>query len=210
MVGRIMEKVNMQDNKQKQIWDDLARKNTKYYINTDLGQRITEEQFRDSGAYDYKRLIWDDPLIEFGGTFLEIGCGNGRMTEFIAKQFIVIPIDISSVMITQAKKRLPDIPFYETDGYTIPVKDNVVDIAFSYIVFQHFKTQEMVESNFNEVYRVLKPGGIFKVLVRTDNVDLEKWWGGVTSDETYPVSIGFKLLKKEQVEDYGLWLWLQK
>jgi len=105
---------------------------------------------------------------------------------------------------------IKNIQFITTDGSTIPVKDNSIDAAFSYLVFQHIKTKDMIESNFKEVYRVLRHKGVFKVRVRTDKVDLGKWWGGVACDEKYPLSVGFELLKREEVADYGLWLWLIK
>jgi ubiquinone/menaquinone biosynthesis C-methylase UbiE len=213
MVGRTIKRRNMQDNKQKQIWEDLARKNAEYYINSDYGTHITDQQFRESGREDYLNYIYDDELFPKGGHLLEIGCGNGRMTEFMSINYDkVTGTDISKEMIKIGKERLEEltnVSLIETDGFTIPLIQSF-DVAFSYIVFQHFKTVEMVNKNFDEVYRVLKPGGIFKVRVRTDDVDLNKWWGGVTSNEEYPLSIGFKLLKKEQVSDYGLWLWLQK
>jgi len=203
---------------QKQLWDDLAKKNSKYYINSDYGKGITEGEFRESGRQDYIKYILKDDLVSFNGTFLEIGCGTGRMTEFISGIYRkVIGIDISGEMIKQAKERinpLINIEFKETDGSTIPLKDNTVDIAFSYLVFQHFKERSMVEKNFEEVYRVLKPGGIFKVRIRSDKVDLDRWWGGVEYTEQsigqLIKKIGYKLLKTEPVGDYGFWIWLKK
>jgi len=199
---------------QKQLWEELAKTNTKYYINSDYGKNIDDFQFEFSGWKDYVKLIRDDDLFPKKRVVLEVGCGNGRMTEFIALNAEkVVAIDISATMITEGKKRLKranNIEWIETDGYTIPIPDQSVDNAFSYIVFQHFKTKEMINKNFDEVYRILKPNGIFKVLVRIDHVNLNTWWGGVISNEEYPVSIGFKLLKKEQIRNYGLWLWLQK
>lgn len=208
-------------NEQKELWEKLAKKNSKYYINSDHGKGISEEEFRKSGKEDYFKYIDSDPMIPDKGHLLEIGCGTGRMTEFM-KDYIVTGIDISGEMIKQAKRRLRKlsrISFMETDGYTIPLPSNHFDIVFSYIVFQHFKTQEMVESNFREVYRVLEPGGIFKVRVRTDKIDsMNPWWAGVNFEEREGYSeaaemasrIGFEILKTKKVRHYGLWLWLQK
>lgn len=203
---------------QKQLWNNLAKKNAKYYINSDYGKGITEGEFRESGRQDYIKYILKDDLVSFNGTFLEIGCGTGRMTEFISGIYRkVIGIDISGEMIRIAKGRLnhlSNIEWRETSGETIPLKDNTVDIAFSYLVFQHFKERSMVEKNFEEVYRVLKPGGIFKVRIRSDKVDLDRWWGGVEYTEQsigqLIKKIGFELLKTEPVGDYGFWIWLKK
>jgi len=196
---------------QKQLWDKLAKENSRYYINSDLGRDITEEEFVESGENDYQEYIQFDPLIKPGGIFLEIGCGTGRMTEFIAKDFRVVATDISGEMIKRAQQRLPGIDFMETDGETIPLPDNSIDVAFSYLVFQHFKTKEMLVNNFKEVYRILKRGGLFKVRVRTDKIkNMESWWSGIDCDESIAEDTGFFLLQKERVGDYGLWLWLEK
>ena len=198
-------------NNQKQLWDRLAKENSRYYINSDLGRDITEEEFIESGENDYQEYIQFDPLIKQGGIFLEIGCGTGRMTEFIAKDFRVIATDISGEMIRQAQQRVSGVDFMETDGDIIPLPDNSVDIVFSYLVFQHFKTKEMLVNNFKEVYRVLKRGGIFKVRVRTDKIDtMDSWWSGIDCDEGIAKDTGFFLLQKERVGNYGLWLWLEK
>lgn len=200
--------------KQKKLWEKLAKENSKYYVASFTGKAITEKQFITSGREDYKKYILFDDDIKTDGICLEIGCGIGRMTGLMAGIFReVIGIDISGEMIRQGKTRLKNfknIKLVETDGERIPLPDNSIKFAFSYLVFQHFKTKEMIENNFKEVYRVLKPDGLFKVLLRSDKVDVNTWWGGVDCDESIPLNLGFNLLKKEKVKNYGLWLWLTK
>jgi len=199
----------------KKLWDKLAKKNSKYFINSDYGQDISDYQFRDSGLLDTREFIEYDDLIPKNSMILEIGCGTGRMSQFIAPLFDdFVGIDISGEMIKQALNRLPKLKFVETDGSIIPFLDREFDVIFSYIVFQHMRTKEMVESNFKEVFRVLKPGGIFKVRIRTDEVRQDKWWSGVAYTEQsiglLIKKMGYEILKTEAVEDYGLWLWLKK
>ena len=109
---------------------------------------------------------------------------------------------------------LVNVELLETDGDSLPLPDDFVDIAFSYLVFQHMKDREMVENNFKEIYRVLRPKGVFKVLIRSDKVDVNKWWGGVDYTEQtigkLIKEIGFDLLKIEKRDEFGFWLWLQK
>lgn len=211
-------------NEQKKLWDKLAKENSKYYINSDHGKGINEKQFEHSGLVDSRKYIYNDEFIKPGDdkVFLEIGCGSGRILNFLPAFFSrIIGIDISGEMIKQARERLKwinnleMIDLIETDGYLIPLEDNYVNVAFSYLVFQHMKTKEMVESNFKEVYRVLKPGGIFKVRIRTDEVkSMDKWWAGIAYTEQsiglLIKEVGFEVLKTEKVENYGLWLWLKK
>jgi ubiquinone/menaquinone biosynthesis C-methylase UbiE len=206
---------------QKGLWERLANENPFYYINSDFGKKITEKEFWESGEKDYKRYVSDDILIRklfpnFSEVvILDVGCGIGRLTKFMAKDFcLVLGVDISSKMIELANENLQDysnVELFETNGNTYPLEDKSVDFVFSYLVFQHIKEERMLFSNFREAYRVLKEGGILKVRVRIDKQSsLDSWWSGIATDESFAVNLGFKLLKKEEVKDYGLWLWLQK
>ena len=206
-------------NSQKQLWDKLSKENSRYYIYSDCGKSISEEQFKKSGEADYNRLIKNDDLINTFDSILDIGCGTGRLTASMGYYFDrVVGIDISGEMIKLAKERLYDfnnIELIETNGYTIPLPDKSISIAFSYLVFQHMKTEGMVESNFSEAYRVLKSGGLFKVRLRTDKVErMDKWWAGVsyTPKQAFNLAefFNFEVIKSEAVKDYGLWLWLRK
>ena len=201
-------------NYQRRLWNFLAKRNSRYFIYSDKGNKITEETFKKSGFKDTMKLIIEDELINKSGVLLEIGCGTGRMTEYMAGNFYeVIGTDISIEMIKQGRERMKDLNnvlLIETDGSTLPIEDNLIDTAFSYLVFQHFRTRKMIKDNFAEVYRVLKPGGIFKVLVRTDKVVIHKWWSGVDCDEKIAIKAGFTLLQKDYTKENGLWLWLQK
>jgi len=212
-------------NKQKDLWDQLAKENPMYYINSDKGKRITKDQFRDSGANDYMEYIFTDDLImdipRLSAdlvTIVDLGCGIGRMTEFMVDDFDkVVGIDVSHEMIMMARERLKgvnNVLLIETDGEILPLENRSIDIVFSYLVFQHIKERKIVKSNFKEVYRVLKPGGLFKVRIRSDKVSLDKWWGGVEYTEQsigqLVKKVGFNLLKTEPVGNYGFWLWLRK
>jgi ubiquinone/menaquinone biosynthesis C-methylase UbiE len=207
-------------NKQKELWEKLARENPKYYINSDKGRGITDQEFRESGKDTYKKYLSDDKIIiGKSKSILDLGCGTGRLTEFMAHDFKkVVGIDISATMIVEGKERLKEfknIELLETDGSTIPLPDESIDSVFSYLVFQHIKTREMVESNFKEIYRILKPEGVFKVLLRSDKQkDMNRWWSGVEYNEEsigdLYRKIGFRLLKIEHQDKYAFWMWLIK
>jgi len=208
----------------KKLWNKLAKENALYYINSDKGKGITEKEFWESGRDSFFKLIVNDDMIKarfkpYENTAVDLGCGIGRITLFMATYFDkVTGLDISKEMIKRAKKKtrgiVDRIDYIETDGETIPMDDNSTDFVFSYLVFQHIKDRKMVEKNFKEVYRVLKPKGLFKVLIRSDKVDINKWWGGVEYTEQsigkLIKKVGFNLLKTEPVKDYAFWLWLEK
>ena len=129
----------------------------------------------------------------------------------------VIGIDISHEMIKQGHDRLYNvekISLMETDGKSIPLPSESVDVVFSYIVFQHIKDREMVEESFKEVARILRENGIFKVLLRLDELKtLDNWWSGVHYNIGLSRELckrtGFKIIKRHKVKHYATWLWLK-
>lgn len=206
-------------NKQKILWERLAKENSRYYINSDFGRAISEKKFKRSGENAYRRLVAEDELLKSRESILDFGCGTGRLTEFMAKDFKkVIGVDISGTMIIQGRQRLKNlknVELLEIDGQHIPLPGDSIDIVLSYLVFQHIKTREMVEGAFAEIYRVLVPGGIFKVLLRSDKQkDMKRWWSGVEYNEESIRKVyqntGFTPLKVEHLDKNAFWLWLKK
>jgi len=210
---------------EKKLWDELARKNYKYYIYADAGKNITDEQFDRSGEEDYKTLILDDEIIssrfpdKSNIAILEIGCGVGRLLRPMSRDFgDIIGVDISQEMVSHAIERLSNsknITIVVTEGKFLPCIDNSVDFVFSYIVFQHMKSYDMVEENFKETYRILKPGGLFKVLLGTKKYDnLNSWWSGVYFKgdmiSTLYEKFGFDFISQRYTPDGRVWLWLEK
>ena len=194
---------------QKIKWDILARINPDYYINSKLLGK-DENKYKESGDNDVQRFILQDTslksIINFKeASILEIGCGNGRMTEFLARSFKrVYAVDISPKMIELGKLKfasLKNIDFFVGDGLHYLIPNNTVDLVFSYIVFQHFPTMGMVLENMGEVKRVLKSGGLAKIQFRGKPTfggvfRIFKWYYGV-------------YLTKEKVSDLARKLDLQ-
>ncbi|MFH1393062.1 MAG: class I SAM-dependent methyltransferase [Patescibacteria group bacterium] len=181
---------------QKIKWDILAKIRPNYFIYSGI-KNNDENKYVNSGREDVQRLIIDDGILKSKINFndssaLEIGCGNGRMTQFISKNFKkVYAVDISSRMINLARQRLANfnnIEFLVSDGSELPVQDNIADFVFSYIVFQHFPSKTMIERNLREIKRVLKSNGIAKIQFRGKissggTFRIFKWYYGVFFSE---------------------------
>lgn len=208
----------------KKKWNRLATDNAKYYVLTDLGEHISEEEFQQAGQKDFRELIAKDPIINSGlgnlksKTALEIGCGIGRITEFIAQNFAkVFAIDISDEMIGEGQKRLKNysnINFIIGNGLTFPIPDNSIDFVFSYIVFQHMPNKQVIKSNFQEIRRVLKDTGLVKIQVRGLPTSKRNWYYGpsFSKDEITHLltSCGLKLIKTKGENERYFWLWIKK
>ncbi len=217
---RSMEKVRY-------IWNQKARENARYYVNTKgvRNKDVTEFNLRESGNYDYGRYVAGDPILESvlnnpgNNRVLEIGSGIGRMTEFFPKQFKSVQgVDLSEVMLESAKKRLVHLPEVELklcDGRTLDFPDNNFDLAFSYQTLQHVPTKDLLIQNIKEVHRTLKPGGIAKLHLRTGRGPYKwNWSHGVSltpeSAKSMAEGAGFRFLKHQVEDSKGLWVWLEK
>ena len=205
----------------KSKWSSLAKENSNYYIYSACGRDISDSEFVNSGVSDYKDLVVNDRFLQkFLGpkkdkVALEIGCGTGRVTQAMAKDFKhVYGTDISAEMILQAKdkNKKNNITFLETDGSSFPLPDNSVDFVFSFIVFQHMPSKKVVRDNFSEIYRLLKSGGVAKIQVRGIPTEKGKWYYGVSFDKKsiQKVVLDLKILKTSGEGEKYFWLWLQK
>ncbi|OGH18281.1 MAG: hypothetical protein A2868_01530 [Candidatus Levybacteria bacterium RIFCSPHIGHO2_01_FULL_40_15b] len=196
----------------------MAQKNAKKYIDATFGDDITEEQFRKHGKEEYTNHIALDKILTSRETIVDWGSGIGRLTEFMSNDFKkAIALDISQTMIEKGKQRLQkeNVEFVKFDGWTVPIQNDSIDIVFAFLVFQHCKSRGMVEASYEEIYRILKKGGIFKVLMTNkERESLSRWWAGVSysPEEINNIykPIGFTLKKMEYFDAKRYWLWLQK
>jgi len=94
-----------------------------------------------------------------GKRVLDIGCGTGRCIKtLIDKGAIITGCDISPEMLKIAKKKFLNVEFAEGDIENLPFKDDCFDVVLASFLIVHLKS---LQKAFDEVYRVLKPGGIF-------------------------------------------------
>ncbi|MGY5847674.1 class I SAM-dependent methyltransferase [Salegentibacter sp. HM20] len=96
-------------------------------------------------------------LPHFKEDLLDIGCGKMPYKEYILKNSLVknyVGLDIESALLYD-KNCTPDFTW---DGKTMPFENEKFNCAFGTEVLEHCPGPEII---LKEVYRVLKPGGIF-------------------------------------------------
>ena len=96
---------------------------------------------------------------------LEIGHGGGRILAAASRSFRkAIGIDIhdhNEFVESELKNRgITNIELLQTNGQTIPIENNTIDIVYSFIVLQHVERIDIFKMYFAETHRVLKPGGV--------------------------------------------------
>ena len=150
-------------------WDARAREDAHYYVA--FGRRDQDETEFLSTAAGVLREQLEKELQRFPATqplstrrALEIGCGPGRLIRPMSRHFGEIHgVDVSPEMIAQARSRLADLPsahLHATTGSDLSLfPDSYFDFVYSYAVFQHIPSADVVFSYLRETVRVLKPGG---------------------------------------------------
>jgi SAM-dependent methyltransferase len=90
---------------------------------------------------------------------LEVGCGSGRIYQFIENYFENIEytgIEVSENIIEKNRSRFPEASWVVGDAYHIPMADASVDVCFSFYVLEHLV---FPEKGLNEMMRVIKNEG---------------------------------------------------
>ncbi len=152
-------------------WNQRAREDAHYYVA--FGGRAQDEKSFDATAADVLPSI-ETELKRFprdanrrAWRALEIGCGPGRLMKPLAHHFGEIHgVDVSDEMIRMARERLAGIPHahvHSTNGASLGLfADESFDFVYSYAVFQHIPSRDVVLEYMREIRRVLKPGGLFR------------------------------------------------
>lgn len=134
------------------------------------------------------------------GRALDFGCGPGISTRFFASLgFEIIGIDINKEMLKAAISEPDGIPFALFKHGKIPFADNSFDLVSSVMVLLEMPTISLMKEAVDEIYRKLKPGGIFLAVVGSEHfhknewfnkspVDHEKYQNLKTGDEFYTIS----------------------
>jgi ubiquinone/menaquinone biosynthesis C-methylase UbiE len=213
--------------KMQREWDERARENARFYVNT-ANENWGDDEFFESGRTTVKDEILTDMINICQGndpkemTVLEIGCGVGRVTRALAELFgHVLAVDVSGEMIRQAREKnsaISNVEFYQTNGKDLAVLGDVaIDFAFSSIVFQHIPSREVIESYVAEVHRLLRPGGLFKFQVQGDatlQTDAGDTWLGVPFSDQQVVEMaqrcGFEPRYRHGAGGQYFWLWFFK
>jgi len=104
-------------------------------------------------------------LLKENIKILEVGCGAGRLTNYLTqKGFNIIGFDISRNLIKDGNTRYPDAMKFLASGDSMPFSNSTFDVVLSFDVLEHIPD---VNEHILEVRRVLKKGGLY--LFQTPN-----------------------------------------
>ena len=103
-----------------------------------------------------QRPVWD------------LGCGPGHTAAYLKNLGVEISgLDLSQKSLEQARALHPEIHFQKGNLLDLPFDDNSVAGFVAFYAIVHF-TEEQVAVAFREVFRVLRPGGLFLLTFHID------------------------------------------
>jgi demethylmenaquinone methyltransferase/2-methoxy-6-polyprenyl-1,4-benzoquinol methylase len=113
------------------------------------------------GEKRFRNLALQGLKIEKDAQILDLCCGAGQTTQFLVKYSDhVTGLDLSPLALNKAKKNVPQAKYVEGFAQNLPFADNYFDIVHTSVALHEMTTSEL-EQIFSEVYRVLKPQGLF-------------------------------------------------
>lgn len=113
------------------------------------------------GESRFRRLPLQGLSLPAESKVLDLCCGSGQATRILVEQFSdVTGLDASPLSINRAKQNVPQASYVEAFAESMPFADHLFDLVHTSSAL-HEMQPEQLEQILKEVYRVLKPGGIF-------------------------------------------------
>lgn len=201
-------------------WNDRAGEDAYYYVAFGRREQDDEEFFATASDL-IKGLELDLKRLPARDAALEIGCGPGRLMRPLSRHFREIHgVDVSDEMIRLARERLQDTPNahpHHGSGSDLALfPDEKFDFVYSYAVFQHIPSKDVVFHYLREARRVLKTGGILRCQLNGLPPQARQYdtWSGVRITPAEIVAFAreqdFQLLALEQISTQYMWITCRK
>ncbi|MCL2932424.1 MAG: class I SAM-dependent methyltransferase [Trichodesmium sp. MAG_R03] len=113
------------------------------------------------GETRFRELGLKGLTIKQNTQILDLCCGSGQGTNVLVKYSQnVTGLDASPVSINRAKKNVPSAKYVEAFAEDMPFSNNEFDLVHTSAAL-HEMNYEQLQQILQEVYRILKPSGIF-------------------------------------------------
>lgn len=120
---------------------------------------------------EYGNDLSDTPYIDIflsktcGKQILDIGCGTGTLSEYIAnKGYIVDAIDFSEEMLKIARNKIKNVNFIQMDMRSININKKYNGIMLAYSLF-HISKKEVIKA-IEAYYNLLKDNGTMLIILQ--------------------------------------------
>lgn len=142
--------------------------------NREIYNRIAD-QFSSTRKHPWGEFELFEPLVKDNDAVLDVGCGNGRLGEFLTDHKIQYHgHDISRKLIEHAEKKCPRGTFSVGEASQLPYPNGTFNVVFLVATLHHIPSHALRKKVIREAYRVLKNGG---TLIMTEwNLWNSRWW----------------------------------
>jgi len=116
------------------------------------------------GEAHFRQLALQGLTIHSDTQVLDLCCGSGQTTQFLVKfSQNVTGLDASPKSLQRARLNVPLASYVEAFAEEMPFADNLFDVVHTSVALHEMQPQQL-RKIINEVYRVLKPGGVFTLV----------------------------------------------
>jgi ubiquinone/menaquinone biosynthesis C-methylase UbiE len=116
------------------------------------------------GEARFRQLALQGLTIHSDTQVLDLCCGSGQTTQFLVKlSQNVTGLDASPKSLERARQNVPEASYIEAFAEKMPFADNLFDVVHTSVALHEMQPQQL-RKIINEVYRVLKPGGVFTLV----------------------------------------------
>ncbi|MEH2310809.1 MAG: class I SAM-dependent methyltransferase [Nostoc sp.] len=116
------------------------------------------------GEARFRQLALQGLTIHSETQVLDLCCGSGQTTQFLVKfSQNVTGLDASPKSLQRARQNIPEASYVEAFAEKMPFADNLFDVVHTSVALHEMQPQQL-RKIISEVYRVLKPGGVFTLV----------------------------------------------
>ena len=163
-------------------WDPIVAELGEHYCTVTLGGAalgfvaVLEARGWSEGYLRIVRSLIDEVGLQPGDSVLEVGCGTGVISRWLARQTggknKIVGVDINpfllgeAIALTKSEGLGGLIDFREGNAESLPIADGTFDVTVSCTLLEEGDADKMMK----EMIRVTKPGGRLAVTVRSKDM----------------------------------------
>jgi len=131
------------------------------------------------GEGRFRQLALQGLTIDSGTQVLDLCCGSGQATQLLVKlSQNVTGLDASPFSLQRARQNVPSASYVQAFAEEMPFADCLFDVVHTSAALHEMQPKQL-RKIINEVFRVLKPGGVF-TLVDFHTPTNPIFWPGVS------------------------------
>lgn len=116
------------------------------------------------GTHRFRRLALEGLDLPRDAQVLDLCCGSGQATQYLIELFPnVVGLDASPRSIQRATQNVPQATFVEGWAERMPFENERFDVVHTSAALHEMEPNQLRQI-IKEVYRVLKPGGVFALV----------------------------------------------